>query len=52
MKKIFEQPTFDVVYLNGKNIDTISVSGTVVTNRGGDAADRMGREDWSWDAGY
>ena len=41
MKKNFETPAFQVVYLNGRNIDTISVSNTVITDTQGDAADRF-----------
>ena len=40
MKKTFEQPEMNVIFIN-KNINTISVSNTAVTGVCGDAADRF-----------
>ena len=49
MKKNYKEPDFQVVYMSGHNIDTISVSGTAEGVHA-QSGDRMERE--SWDAGY
>lgn len=48
MKKTFEQPELNVIFINN-NINTISVSNTAVTNTVGDAPDRFRDfEDYSY----
>ena len=54
MRKNFEQPNMMVVRMNNNVIATsdLGYGKYVLTGTKGDAADRLGREDYDWDAGY